>query len=147
MTVGAHWVSWLVVAGPLGPTAYVLIAHPQTASARVRSAVIGHGSAFAVGLAAVAAWGGWGHSFQLSHHPQLDQGIAVAVAAEVLLLVLELSDAHQAPTAATVALVASGLVAIGRPLAALAASLALVIALATQLARVPIAADDVSREV
>lgn len=135
VAVADHWLSWLALAGTLGPTSYMLIAHPQSATSRLRSAVVGHTLAIAIGLAAVAAWGGWGHAFVGSQRPALGQAIATALAAGLLLALLEVLDLHHAPASATVILVASSLVPVGRPLAGLAIALAAVIVLAAALTR------------
>jgi hypothetical protein len=130
-----HWLSWLTLAGTLGPTSYTLIAHPSSATSRLRSAVAGHALAIAIGLAAVAAWGGWEHTFRASHRPGVGQAVATALAAALLLGLLEILDLHHAPAAATVILVASSLVPVGRPLAGLAIALGAIIALSTVLTK------------
>jgi hypothetical protein len=135
VAVADHWLSWLTLAGTLGPTSYMLIAHPSSVTARLRNAVVGHSLAGAIGLAAVAAWGGWGHAFLGSHRPSVGQAVATALAAAVLLALLEILDLHHAPAAATVILIASSLVPVGRPLAGLAIALAAVIALSAALAK------------
>lgn len=135
VAVADHWLSWLTLAGTLGPTSYVLIAHPSSAGARLRSAIAGHTLAVGIGLAAVAAWGGWGQAFVASHRPTLGQAIATALAAALLLALLEILDLHHAPAAATVILVASSLVPVGRPLAGLAIALVAIIALSAGLAK------------
>jgi hypothetical protein len=135
VAVADHWLSWLLLAGTLGPTGYMLIAHPHSATSRLRTAVVGHSLAIAVGLAAVAAWGGWGHAFLASHRPTLGQALATTLAAGVLLALLEILELHHAPAAATVILVASSIVPVGRPLAGLAIAIAAVIVLSTALAK------------
>ncbi|HET9123594.1 MAG TPA: HPP family protein [Solirubrobacteraceae bacterium] len=135
VAVADHWLSWLTLAGTLGPTSYTLIAHPSSAAARLRSALAGHSLAVAVGLGAVAAWGGWGHAFVGSHRPSVGQAVATALAAALLLALLEILDLHHAPAAATVILVASSLVPVGPPLAGLVIALAAVIVLSAALAR------------
>jgi hypothetical protein len=135
VTVADHWLSWLTLAGTLGPTSYMLIAHPSSATSRLRSALAGHTLAIAIGLAAVAAWGGWGHAFVGSHRPSVGQAAATALAAGLLLALLEILDLHHAPAAATVILVASGVVPVGRPLAGLAIALAAIIGLSAALAK------------
>jgi hypothetical protein len=135
VAVADHWLSWLTMAGTLGPTSYMLIAHPNSATARVRNALAGHSMAIGIGLGAVACWGGWGDAFVGSHRPSLGQAAATALAAGLLLALLEVLDLHHAPAAATVILVASSIVPVGRPLAGLAIALAAVIALSTVLAK------------
>lgn len=135
VAVADHWVSWLTLAGALGPTSYMLIAHPSSATSRLRSALAGHTLAFAIGLVGVAAWGGWGHTFLGSHRPSLGQTAATALAAGLLLALLEILALHHAPAAATVILIASALVPVGRPLAGLAIALAAVIVLSAALAK------------
>jgi hypothetical protein len=130
-----HWLVWLTLAGTLGPTSYTLIAHPSSATSRLRSAVAGHTLAIAIGLVAVAAWGGWGHTFVASHRPGVGQAVATALAAALLLALLEILDLHHAPAAATVILVASGVVPVGRPLAGLAVALGAIIVLSTALTK------------
>jgi hypothetical protein len=61
--------------------------------------------------------------------------VATALAAGLLLAMLELLDLHHAPAAATVILVASSIVPVGRPLAGLAIAIAAIIALSTALAK------------
>lgn len=135
VAVADHWLSWLTLAGTLGPTSYMLIAHPSSATARARNALVGHSMAIAIGLIAVAAWGGRGDAFTGSHRPGIAQASATALAAALLLALLEILDLHHAPAAATVILVASSIVPVGRPLAGLAIALAAIIALSTALAK------------
>jgi hypothetical protein len=135
VAVADHWLSWLTLVGALGPTAYMLIAHPSSATSRLRSAFAGHTLGVVIGLAAVAAWGGWGEPFVASHRPSVGQAVATAIAAGLLLALLELFDLHHAPAAATVVLVASSLVPVGRPLAGLAVGLVAVIVLSAALAK------------
>lgn len=135
VAVADHWVSWLTLAGTLGPTSYMLIAHPSSATSQLRSALASHTLAFAIGLAAVAAWGGWGHTFIGSYRPSVGQAAATALAAGLLLALLEILDLHHAPAAATVILIASGLVPVGLPIAGLAIALAAVIVLSAAQAK------------
>lgn len=133
--------TWLTTT--LGPTAYVLIAHPRSAASRARSGLLGHGTGILAGLAALAVFGLWrAPSIAETHAETLPQAGAQAVAVALTLLVLTLLDAHHAPAAATTLLVSSGIAAPGKPIIGLVIGLVIVLALAPLLARLPGERDD-----
>jgi HPP family len=128
---------WPLLTTSIGPTAYVLLAHPETEVARLRNAAIGHGAAIGFGLAALALFGLWSaSSVEVEGHASLRQAGAAAVAVGLTLLVLELCDAHHAPAAATAVLVATDQAQPGKPLLALVLGLACVLVVAPLLAQV-----------
>lgn len=128
--------TWLTTS--LGPTAYVLLAHPRSVTSRLRNGVLGHATGVLVGLAALAAFGLWdAPSVAETHQESLPQVGAQAAAIAVTLLVLTLIDAHHAPAGATALLVASGIARPGPALAGLLIGLAIVLAVAPLLARLP----------
>ena len=128
--------TWLTAT--LGPTAYVVLAHPRSATARLRNGVVGHVTAVLAGLVALAAFGLWhAPSVAVTHQESWPQVGAQATALALTLLVLTLADAHHAPAAASALLVTSGIAAPGRPLAGLLVGLAIVLVLAPLLARLP----------
>lgn len=128
--------TWLTTT--LGPTGYVLLAHPRSVTSRLRNALIGHGTAVVAGLAALAVFGLWSApSVAETHQESLAQVGAQAVAVAVTLCVLTVADAHHAPSGATALLVASGIARPGPPLVGLIIGLALVLAVAPLLARLP----------
>lgn len=129
--------TWLTTT--LGPTAYVVIAHPRSAMSRLRNGIIGHATAIAVGLTTLAAFGLWNApSVAETHVERPAQVVAQAVALGVTLLVLTLARAHHAPSGATALLIASGIAAPGSPLL----GLVIVLAAAPLLARLPGERDD-----
>ena len=114
----------------LGPTAYLLLAHPEHEQARVRNALLGHGAATAAGLGLLAAFGLWNHPSVTSEHRDAPaQILAQALAVGVTLLLLTLLDAHHPPAAATALLITSGIARPGPPLYGTLADLAALIAL------------------
>ncbi|MBS2964373.1 HPP family protein [Actinocrinis puniceicyclus] len=122
--VGSVWLTTTT-----GPTAYLLLAHPDTAGSRLRSAVAGHTAAVACGLAALAAFGLWNHpSIVEQRHDTLTQIAAQAIAVGCTLLALAVLDAHHPPAAATALLIASGIARPGAPLYGMLAGLALTLA-------------------
>ncbi|MEW2157407.1 HPP family protein [Streptomyces sp. NPDC007189] len=131
--VGAigHLIGWVALTTTLGPTAYVLLAHPESEGARLRSAVTGHVLAIAVGLACLAVFGLWSHPSIAQEHQETVQQIgAEALGVGLTLLLLHLCDAHHPPAAATALLITSGLSRPGPPLYGLLVGLALVLAIA-----------------
>lgn len=65
-------VGWVALTATLGPTAYVLLAHPGSVGARWRNAVSGHVLAVAVGLGCLAVFGLWDHpSVADQHHDRM----------------------------------------------------------------------------
>ncbi|MFG3120101.1 HPP family protein [Streptomyces sp. NPDC048197] len=130
-------VGWVALTTTLGPTAYLLLAHPESESARLRSAVTGHGLAVAVGLASLAAFGLWSHpSIAEQHQETVLQICAQAVGVGLTLFLLHVCDAEHPPAAATTLLITSGICRPGPPLYGLLLGLALVLVLAPVLAAV-----------
>lgn len=128
--------TWLTAA--LGPTAYVLLAHPRSVTSRLRNAVIGHVSAVLAGLGALAAFGLWAApSIVETHRESLAQVFAQATALALTLLVLTVTDAHHAPAGATTLLITSGIARPGPELVGLLIGLAIVLLVAPLLARLP----------
>ncbi|MEU3191996.1 HPP family protein [Streptomyces sp. NPDC006992] len=131
----AGWV-WLTTA--LGPTAYLLLAHPGSEASQLRSALLGHTIAIACGLACLAAFGLWSHpSVVEAGHESLPQIGAQAVAVGLTLLGQTLLRVEHPPAAATALLITSGITRPGYPLYGLLAGLALLLVLVAVLARVP----------
>lgn len=124
--LGSVWLTTTV-----GPTAYVLLAHPDSAEARLRSTLIGQGAAIALGLAFLAAFGLWNHpSVAETHRDTFGQIGAQALAAGCTLLLLTLLDAHHPPAAATTLLITSGIARPGPALYGLLEGLAATILVA-----------------
>ncbi|MGH9103226.1 MAG: HPP family protein [Acidimicrobiales bacterium] len=134
-----HFSNWPVLTTALGPTAYVLIAHPRSETARARNAVVGHAVGIGAALASLAVFGLWSapSTYRIGH-ASLAQAGAAAMAIGLTLALLHLLRTHHAPAAATTLLVATGLARFGRPLAGLVVGLAIVIALASVLVFVPV---------
>ncbi len=129
-------VGWVALTTTLGPTAYLLLAHPGSVGARLRSAVLAHASAVAAGLACLAAFGLWDHpSIVVQNHDTARQIGAQALAVGLTLFLLEMLDAHHPPAAATALLITSGISRPGPPLYGMLTGLALVLAIAPLLAR------------
>ncbi|GAA2483513.1 HPP family protein [Streptomyces longisporus] len=125
---------WVALTATLGPTAYVLLAHPGSVGARWRNAVSGHVLAVAVGLGCLAVFGLWDHpSVADQHHDTARQIGAQALAVGLTLFLLHVLDAHHAPAAAPALLIASGIARPGPPLYGLLTGLALVLAIAPLL--------------
>jgi hypothetical protein len=53
---------WVMLTTMLGPTAHLLLAHPDSVGARLRSAVLDHAAAIVAGPGRLAALGLWGHA-------------------------------------------------------------------------------------
>ncbi|MBP0462168.1 HPP family protein [Streptomyces bomunensis] len=122
----------------LGPTAYVVLAHPDTEGAKLRNSVLGHATATACGLACLAVFGLWSHpSVAVTQHDTWTQIGAQALSVGVTLLVLTLLGAYHPPAAATALLITSGIAKPGPQLYGMLAGLALLIAGAALLAKVP----------
>jgi hypothetical protein len=125
---------WLTAT--LGPTAYLIVAHPRDVTARARNAIVGHGSALVLGLLTLAVFGLWNApSVAVTHHESWIQIAAQGCAVALTLVVLTVADAHHAPAGATALLVSSGIAAPGLPLLGLVAGLAIVLVVAPLLAR------------
>lgn len=126
-----HGVGLLILTATVGPTAYLLLAHPENEQARVRNALLGHGAATAGGLAVLAAFGLWSHpSIVATHRDTPAQILAEALALGVTLLLLALLNASHPPAAATALLITSGIAGPVRPLIGMLVGLAVTIALA-----------------
>lgn len=133
-----HWLSWPLVTSTVGPTAYMFAAHPESETARLRNAVIGHGVAVVVGLWALVGFGLLHQpAVSATGAPTLRQTAAAATAAGVTVAALEVAGSHHAPAAATALLVATGLAKPGAPLAGLVLGLAVVIAAGPVAGRLP----------
>jgi hypothetical protein len=134
-------VGWVLLTTTLGPTAYLLIAHPQTEAARVRSSVLGHACATACGLTCLAAFGLWRHSSVVEQrHGTWRQTGAQALAVGMTLLLLVLVNAHHPPAASTALLIASGVARPGPPLYGMLTGIALLIAAASLLSHTAVMA-------
>ncbi|MFR0357324.1 HPP family protein [Streptomyces sediminimaris] len=136
-TVGGigRWIGWVALTTTVGPTAYMLLAQPQSEAGRLRAALLGHASATAAGLACLAAFGLWSHpSIAQQKHDTARQIGAQAVAVGLTLLLLHLLGAHHPPAAATALLITSGIARPGPPLYGMLVGLALVLAIAPPLA-------------
>src|SRR5690242_6030969 len=105
----AHSASWVLLARAVGPTAYVFAAHPDTETARLSNALVGHGVAIAVALTTLPSFGLWHRPLTVTQHPNLRHAVAAALAVGVTVFVLDLIGRHHAPAAATAVLVASAL--------------------------------------
>lgn len=136
--LGARAVGGTWLTATLGPTAYVLLAHPHELTSRLRNGLLGHGAAVLAGLAALAVFGLWSApSIAETHQESLPQVAAQAVALGLTLLVLTLTDAHHAPAGATALLISSGIARPGPELVGLLIGLVIVLAVAPLLARLP----------
>ena len=144
--IGAAFTAWPLLTSTLGPTAYVFVAHPGQEAPRLRDAAVGHSVGLAVGLVALLAFGLWqAPAATAEEHLPLAQAGAAAAAVAATLMALELLRSHHAPAAATALLVATGLARPGRPLLGLIIGLAVVLAVAPLVARIPLARSE-SRE-
>ncbi|MER6975787.1 HPP family protein [Streptomyces carpinensis] len=131
-----HAIGWILLTTTLGPTACLLLAHPDRAGPRVRDAVLGHASATACGLACLAVFGLWNQPSGLEqHHDTLPQIGAQALAVGVTLLILTLFCAHHPPAAATGLLITSGITRPGPLLYGMLTGLAIVICGSALLAK------------
>ena len=138
---GVLGATWLTTT--LGPTAYVLLAHPHSVTSRLRNGVVGHTAGIAAGLVSLAVFGLWSAPSVAQAHDEGPARVgAQALALALTLLVLTLAAAHHAPSGATALLVASGIAAPGPPLAGLVIGLVLVLGVAPLLARLPGERDD-----
>jgi hypothetical protein len=127
-------VGWIALTTTLGPTAYLLLAHPRSVDARLRSAAIGHALAVAVGLACLAAFGLWSHpSTAAVQHDTGAQIGAQALSVGLTLFLLHVCKAHHPPAAATTLLITSGISRPGPPLYGMLTGLALVLVIASLL--------------
>jgi CBS-domain-containing membrane protein len=131
-------IGWVLLTTTLGPTAYLLLTHPDNETARVRSALLGHTAAAVCGLGCLAAFGLWDHpSIVEQRHDTMPQIGAQALAVGLTLLALAVLNAHHPPAAATTLLITSGIARPGPPLYGMLTGLAILIAAAAVLAKVP----------
>lgn len=136
-----HLSEFPLLTSALGPTAYVLIAHPDSQSARLRNAIVGHTTGIAAGLAALAIFGLWNAPSTVKiGHASLAQAAASGLAVAVTLLALHAVRAHHAPAAASALLVSTGLARPGPPLYGLIAGLAAILLAVSILNRLPVPA-------
>ncbi|WP_066950997.1 HPP family protein [Streptomyces lushanensis] len=136
VVVGAigQGVGWVLLTTTLGPTAYILLAHPHTEAAQVRSSVLGHTCAAACGLLCLAVFGLWPYPSTAGQRTDTWHQIgAEALAVGLTLFLLVLLDAHHPPAAATALLITSGIARPGPPLYGMLTGLALLIAAAAAL--------------
>ncbi len=127
-------IGWVALTTTIGPTAYLLLAHPGTVPGRWRAAVVGHGAAIGIGLVCLAAFGLWRHPSIVERHQDTPAQIgAQSLAVALTLFTLHLLDAHHAPAAATALLITSGISRPGPPLYGMLTGLALVLTLAPLL--------------
>ncbi|MER7895783.1 HPP family protein [Streptomyces sp. NPDC096046] len=127
-------IGWVALTTTIGPTAYLLLAHPGTLVSRWRAAVVGHSSAVGIGLACLAAFGLWRHPSIVERQQDTAAQIgAQALAVGLTLFTLHLLDAHHAPAAATALLITSGISRPGPPLYGMLTGLALVLTVAPLL--------------
>ncbi|MFD8965595.1 HPP family protein [Streptomyces sp. NPDC059568] len=130
-------VGWVLLTTTLGPTAYILLAHPHTEAAQVRSSVLGHTCATASGLLCLAAFGLWPYPSTVGQRTDSWHQIgAEALAVGLTLFLLVLLNAHHPPAAATALLITSGIARPGPPLYGMLTGLALLIAAAALLSHV-----------
>ncbi|MFH8811643.1 HPP family protein [Streptomyces hygroscopicus] len=136
---------WVLLTTTLGPTAYMLLAQPESEAARLRNSSLGHATATACGLACLAVFGLWQQPSVVEQKRDTWSQIgAQALAVGLTVLLLELFRAQHPPAAATALLITSGIARPGPPLYGMLTGLALLIACAALLARVerrPAAAD------
>lgn len=129
-----HFFKFPLLTAVLGPTAYVFAAHPQSETARIRNATIGHSCAVLVGVSTLAVFG------FVNNHTSLSslsfswyQVLTVTVALFLTLFLLEVLKSHHAPAAGTVILISSGLASYGLHLIGLVVGLASIILMAAIL--------------
>ncbi|EFL29323.1 conserved hypothetical protein [Streptomyces himastatinicus ATCC 53653] len=126
---------WIMLTPTLGPTAYVLLVHPESEAARLRNSSLGPLVATAGGLACLAVFGLWQHPFVVEQkHDTWSLIGAQALAAGLTLLVLELIEAQHPPAAATALLITAGIARPGPPLYGMLVGLLLLIAGAALIA-------------
>lgn len=133
-----HGLQQVLLTTTLGPTAYLLLAHPDSEQAHLRSALLGHGAAVVCGLGCLAAFGLWSHpSIAQTHHDTSPQIWAQAAAVGLTLFFLTVLRAHHPPAAATALLITSGIARPGSGLPGMLIGLGLLIAFAALLSRIP----------
>lgn len=138
---------WPLLTSTIGPTIYVFAAHPDSAAARTRNAVVGHATAVAAGVASLAVFGLW-HAAPATRTGHVDgpQVGATVTALALTLFVLELLHSHHAPAAATAMLISTGLARPGMPLLGLATGLAVALTLSPLVTRIPLFRRKAARE-
>jgi hypothetical protein len=146
--IADHYWKFPLLTAALGPTIYVLVAHPDTEAAQVRNAVVGHAAGIGSGLLALAAFGLWdAPSVNQIGHSSLSQAGANGLAIALTLISLHVFKAHHAPAAATTVLIATGLARPGVPLYGLIVGLAAILTLAIVLNGIlPVRPNDRSEE-
>lgn len=133
-----HYAGWVLVTTTVGPTLYILLAHPNSRASSFRSGVVGHCCAVVVGLAALAAFGLWHHpSVPQAGHDTPTQIGAEALSVAATLFLLTVLDAHHPPAAATALLITSGIARPGPPLYGMLVGLCAVLLIGPLLAAVP----------
>lgn len=146
VAIGGRFLQWPLLTATLGPTVYVFVAHPESETARVRNAVLGHLCAVGAGVAMLAAFGLWHHpATAVEGHSDLRQAGAAALAVGITLLALHVTRSHHAPAAATALLVATGLARPGKPFFGLLIGLGAVILVVPLVARLPLGRDLAAR--
>ncbi|MFF3749114.1 HPP family protein [Streptomyces sp. NPDC002018] len=131
-------IDWILLTTTIGPTAYILLAHPRSEAAQIRNSVLGHTCGAACGLACLAAFGLWDHPSTVGQHSDTWRQIgAQALAVGLTLFLLVLLNAHHPPAVATTLLITSGIARPGPPLYGMLTGLAVVIAAAAVLSRLP----------
>ncbi|MCQ4080940.1 HPP family protein [Streptomyces sp. RB6PN25] len=133
-----HIIGLILLTTTVGPTGYLLLAHPDTEAAQVRCAALGHLAATVCGLACLAAFGLWSRpSIAQQGADSLPQIGAQALAVGLTLLALVALNADHPPAAATALMITSGIARPGPPLYGMLIGLAIVITTAAALAKVP----------
>lgn len=138
--VGAvgHGSGWVMLTATLGPTAYIILAHPDSVQSRLKNGAAGHLIAVATGLAFLAAFGLWNHPSVIEQKRDTAAQIgAQALAVGVTLFLLTVLDRSHPPAAATALLITSGIARPGPPLYGMLIGLAAVLLVAPLLARAP----------
>lgn len=133
-----HLSRWPLLTSALGPTAYLLVAHPRSVSARLRNAMVGHSVGVGAGLAALCVFGLFdAPSVGVVGHAGLRQAGSAALAVGITLFLLHSLRAHHAPAAATALLVATDQAKVGPPLYGLLIGLAAILLCAYLLEVLP----------
>lgn len=126
-----HFFRFPLLTAVLGPTAYIFAAHPESETARIRNAVIGHSCAVGVGLLSIAIFQAANTSTSLNVlYLSWYQLFTVVGALFVTLFLLEVLNSHHAPAAGTVILISAGLASSGEELIGLIVGLVSIISMA-----------------
>lgn len=129
---------WILVTTTIGPTLYILLAHPDIKASSLRSGVLGHSCAIASGLAMLAVFGLWSNpSVSEAGQDTPAQIGAETLSVAVTLFLLTALNAHHPPAASTALLITSGIARPGPPLYGMIVGLAAVLAVAPLLAGLP----------